>query len=543
MQARHPESAHPHSIPRRPTALVWLAVLAVLLPAVLGLWLVVRIEQAAYLRLGEARLALGRSAVAQVTDALQSARLTIESATRRPGLKRWTLDRDAEQATAVLRNLLEGPVPFAAVVIVDAEGAVFARHPPDAAAPTIEPSGSVTVEDVHHLLIAAPVADQGGQPAATLYGRLPLTSVLDDREAMRFGETGAVSLVTHDGWVVASADAQRAGRQLQAGPLRELLARGGQGVVDYHAAALARREFSALVAVPGLPLAVLVSQAFDEAFLPSARLRTALLLVGATQLVILLGIAWLGLRSLLAYEQALRDNAARLASANAELEAFSYTVAHDLRAPLRAVDGYAHMLEEDHGATLDAGARRYITTIRDNATRMGRLIDDLLALSRIGRQPLDIAALETEAMVAELLDEVRASNPAAERCRFDVGPLPVVAADRQLLRQVWFNLLDNAVKYSAKAKEPVVSVRAERAAGEVRFEVADNGVGFDMAYYPKLFGVFQRLHHDEEFEGTGVGLAIVARIVARHGGRVWAEASPGAGARFHFTLPHGGTPA
>jgi signal transduction histidine kinase len=225
-----------------------------------------------------------------------------------------------------------------------------------------------------------------------------------------------------------------------------------------------------------------------------------------------------------------------LEATNKELEAFSYSVSHDLRAPLRAVDGYARMLEEDYGEVLDAEGRRLLGVVRDSSLRMGRLIDDLLAFSRLSRQEPARRPVDMNAMVAEVFDELRGES----RARLEAAPLPAAAADRALIRQVWLNLIGNALKYSSKREQPVVRVGTNTDGPMVVYWVRDNGVGFDPRYARKLFGVFQRLHRADEFPGTGVGLAIVQRVVARHGGRVWAESTLGEGACFFFSLPREG---
>jgi signal transduction histidine kinase len=222
---------------------------------------------------------------------------------------------------------------------------------------------------------------------------------------------------------------------------------------------------------------------------------------------------------------------AKVRERTAELESFSYSVSHDLRAPLRAIDGYARMLEEDYAGRLDDEARRLLGVVRGNAIRMGQLIDDLLTFSRLGRQEAVSALVDMTQLAREAADELRGERPV------QALPLPAVKGDRALLKQVWLNLIGNALKYSAKTPQARVEIGTREEARENVYWVRDNGVGFDMRYAGKLFGVFQRLHRSEEFEGTGVGLAIVQRIVARHGGRVWAEAKPGEGACFWFSLP------
>ncbi|MEA3133251.1 MAG: hypothetical protein QOG17_1097 [Gammaproteobacteria bacterium] len=237
-----------------------------------------------------------------------------------------------------------------------------------------------------------------------------------------------------------------------------------------------------------------------------------------------------------ALNSALEAKAEQLTSTNRELESFSYSVSHDLRAPLRAIDGFALMIEEDCGRQLDAEGRRYLAVIRDNGKRMGALIDDLLAFSRLGRMPVVSHEINVESLVREVVDE--AANGHGEAApRIEIGRLPPTLGDRGLLRQVWVNLISNAIKYSSKAARPCIEVSGQQNASENLYSIRDNGVGFDMGYADKLFGVFQRLHRADEFGGTGVGLAIVHRIVTRHGGRVWAEGKVNDGAVFSFSLP------
>ena len=222
-----------------------------------------------------------------------------------------------------------------------------------------------------------------------------------------------------------------------------------------------------------------------------------------------------------------------LEATNKELESFSYSVSHDLRAPLRAVDGYARMLEEDYQDRLDAEGLRLLGVVREASTRMGRLIDDLLGFSRLGRQELTTRRIDMAALVAEVIGEVKGDSRAA----IEIGALPPALADRPTMKQVWVNLIGNALKYSGKREAPLVQIGGKAEGGALVYWVRDNGAGFDMRYAQKLFGVFQRLHRTDEFPGTGVGLAIVQRVVVRHGGRIWAEGKPGEGACFYFSLP------
>jgi signal transduction histidine kinase len=230
-----------------------------------------------------------------------------------------------------------------------------------------------------------------------------------------------------------------------------------------------------------------------------------------------------------------------LEAANKELEAFSYSVSHDLRAPLRAVDGYARMLEEDYGNRLDAEGARLLRAVRMHGQRMAQLIDDLLAFSRLGRAAMRTHSVEMNTLVDQVVHELHPDTE-GRRVEFVIGSLGSVEVDPALFKQALTNLLSNAIKFTCDVDPAVIEVGCEEQSGagsSVVYFVKDNGAGFDMKYYEKLFGVFQRLHSSAEFPGTGVGLAIVQRVINRHGGRVWAEATPGKGASFFFTLRRG----
>ncbi len=239
-------------------------------------------------------------------------------------------------------------------------------------------------------------------------------------------------------------------------------------------------------------------------------------------------------------EQRVIARTAELAAANKELESFTYSVSHDLRAPLRHINGFAQMLEEEFGEKLATEARRLLSRIRFGAQNMGQLVDDLLRLARVGRQELLRRRTPLNELVNQVIAELRSEHQGRE-VEWRVAPLPAVSCDPGLVKQVYTNLLSNAVKYTRTRSNAVIEVGVENRDGVDVLFVKDNGVGFDMKYAEKLFGVFQRLHRPDEFEGTGVGLAIVQRIVNKHGGRIWVAASPGAGACFTFTLAE--TPA
>jgi light-regulated signal transduction histidine kinase (bacteriophytochrome) len=226
---------------------------------------------------------------------------------------------------------------------------------------------------------------------------------------------------------------------------------------------------------------------------------------------------------------------AELASANHELEAFTYSVSHDLRAPLRHVDAFAQILDEEYGASAPDQARHYLARIRKGAQNMGRLVDDLLNLSRVGRAGVKHESVDLNQLIAEVRVEMRPETD-GRQIEWRVASLPPALGDAGLIKQVFANLISNAVKYTRPRQAAVIEIDREQVEGAPAIFIRDNGVGFDMKYAGKLFGVFQRLHREEEFEGTGVGLATVRRIVQLDGGRIWAQAELDKGATFHFTL-------
>ena len=242
-----------------------------------------------------------------------------------------------------------------------------------------------------------------------------------------------------------------------------------------------------------------------------------------------------------ALEERVVRRTAELEASNRELEAFSYSVSHDLRAPLRAVEGFSAMVVNRYAGSLDGEGRRLLGVVRKNAQRMDLLIEDLLAFSRMGRKEMRVGRLDMAALARAAFEEV-VDAEGRGRVTFRVGNLPDAAGDPALIRQVWINLLSNAVKFSSRGERAVVEVDGALEGDRAAYFVRDDGVGFDMAHAEKLFGVFQRLHGMTEFEGTGVGLALVQRIVQRHGGRVWATGKVGQGATFSFELPAAGGP-
>jgi signal transduction histidine kinase/DNA-binding response OmpR family regulator len=234
-------------------------------------------------------------------------------------------------------------------------------------------------------------------------------------------------------------------------------------------------------------------------------------------------------------EQRIQERTAQLQQANAELEAFGNAVSHDLRASLRELNGYSSMLLEKEAGALSETGKRYLQTCMNSAQRMGHMVDGLLAFARFGRQSLNIAPVDMLALVREAWE--RDLQPGEPLAQLRLGELPTAVGDRSLLCEVWANLISNARKFSANNPHPVILIEGKALAHDLQYSIQDNGVGFDMAHAPKLFRVFERLRASPEFEGSGAGLAIVERIVRRHGGRAWAESEPGKGATFFFTLP------
>jgi len=235
-------------------------------------------------------------------------------------------------------------------------------------------------------------------------------------------------------------------------------------------------------------------------------------------------------------EEKIQERTKQLEASNKDLEAFSYSVSHDLRAPLRAIDGFSQMLKDGYAKKLDKNGKGIIDTIRGSTKKMSTLIDDILAFSRLGRQAITLEYIDMSALVKEVYAELLVANP-NRNITFTCEKLPHAKGDRALLRQVWVNFLSNAVKYTKKKEKAVISVQSTSDKDTTIYSVKDNGAGFDMKYVGKLFGVFQRLHSSSDFEGTGIGLSIVARIIEKHNGKVWAEGVVDQGSIFSFSLP------
>ena len=235
-------------------------------------------------------------------------------------------------------------------------------------------------------------------------------------------------------------------------------------------------------------------------------------------------------------EQRVIERTAQLESANKELESFSYSVSHDLRAPLRSINGFARILTEDYGSRLDDEGRKLLAVVINNANRMGELIENLLSFSQLGRQEISTSRIDMGGMAQFVYDELSSAKE-KEEINFHIQPLPDAMGDPSMVRQIWVNLIGNAIKFSSRSERREIEIGTLSENDETIYYVRDTGAGFDMSYADKLFGVFQRLHTLNEFEGTGVGLAIVHRVISRHNGRIWAESTLNQGSCFYFTLP------
>jgi signal transduction histidine kinase len=358
----------------------------------------------------------------------------------------------------------------------------------------------------------------------------------------------------------ASADERAMSEELEAQLIAELLGASEQMVSDLSRLARASdarlgqvQRTGALLALCLIAIvgAVVTANAVltqRSILRPLAQLRQATARVGAGELDFRAGIATANeigdlsrsfdamARHLAEREQALRERTVQLETVNKELESFSYSVSHDLRVPLRAVDGFSHMLETRHGERLDGDAKRLIGIVRSNTQKMARLIDDILAFSRMGRKELVREEFDMTALARAAAEEL-APMRAGRDLRLRIGELPRAQGDPAMLRQVWTNLIGNAFKFTRPKPCATVEIGSYRDGDEDVYFVKDDGAGFDMEYAHKLFGVFQRLHAVDEFDGTGIGLAIVKRIVTRHGGRVWAEGKVNSGATIYFALP------
>jgi signal transduction histidine kinase len=401
--------------------------------------------------------------------------------------------------------------------------------------------------------VAAPIRAPGGAVAGILILQVRLDRFFEWARMIEIGPGGFVYFVDSQGRAAfhSKFEASKGILDYSALSVVQKVLRGDQGVEIAYDPFERETVVFAYAPIAEYRWGVVAQQPTRTAFAAKEQpLRLLLIAYGLTAMFAVLAI-FLGTRIVLErrrgdegrrqraeLERRVKERTAQLEATNKELESFTYSVSHDLRAPLRAIDGFARILEDDHGDQLDHEARRLLGVVRDSSRKMGQLIDDLLAFSRLGRKPLQAALIDMKRLAEKALEEARG---AAERppVQATVGALPPAQGDASLVQQVWANLISNAMKFSSGRDEPVIEISGRSDGDYNVYCVKDNGAGFDMRYYDKLFGVFQRLHDPAEFPGTGVGLAIVQRVVAKHGGRAWAESKPGEGAVFYFTLPAG----
>jgi len=403
--------------------------------------------------------------------------------------------------------------------------------------------------------VAAPIRNTAGDVAGILMLQVRVESLLEWVKAIDIGPEGFVYVIDSKGQVAFHSKKPGQGEivDLSAAPIVQSLRRGEHGVQIGFDRLEGEDQISAYAPVSGYGWGVITQQPTRASLGLEAKDDQLQLLLTAYGLFLLLCASAIYFAARIAVERRqagedrrmkaelerrVAERTAQLEAANKELESFSYSVSHDLRSPLRAIDGFSRILQEDHHDKLSDEGRRLLGVIRDSSQKMGQLIDDLLAFSRLGRQSLSAAEIDMKRMVEDVLKELHVAGE--RRSKLVLNALPPARGDAVLVKQAWANLLGNAIKFSSKREQPVIEVSGHENGTESVYCVKDNGAGFDMQYYHKLFGVFQRLHRTEEFAGTGVGLAIVQRVVSRHGGRVWAEGKVGEGAAFYFSLPRGG---
>ena len=413
--------------------------------------------------------------------------------------------RNPEDAGQILAALKTDPRMIAAA-LYDQEGRLFATYPTSVPPGTVpRASGPIGHRfEKSDLVVSQPVAEEG-QPLGTLYLKSDLKE-LDDRLRV---DAMVVLLAVLGSIGVAFAFSTWLQRRI-AQPILTL-ANVARNVSEH-------KDYSLRAKGAGDDEVGVLAGAFDEMLSEIQQRDKEIRQLNAD------------------LERRVNARTAELEAANKELEAFSYSVSHDLRAPLRHIDGFVELLGKHAGPSLDEKGRRHLATISTAAQRMGALIDDLLVFSRMGRTEMRKTSVDLAALTEEVVQELKAD--AGNRCvEWKLGKLPTVQGDPSMLRLVLVNLLANALKYSGPKKAARIEVEAQSQNGELIVSVRDNGVGFDPTYTHKLFGVFQRLHTSDEFEGTGIGLANVRRIVSRHGGRTWADGTINEGATFYFSLP------
>lgn len=403
---------------------------------------------------------------------------------------------------------------------------------------------------IHVFAVAVPIKGLDGRIAGILVLQVSLSTFFEWTRHVDTGSEGSLYVVDRNGTVAFHPDYET---QLQlvdfsGSPAVRRLLQGRTGVETLPGENPQEDMVVAYGPMPNHGWGLMVMEPEKAVFAAKNALFRRILISDALVILLVFSALWMAYRIKGQRIQAELDREAKarlenevarrtqaLEEANRELESFGYSVSHDLRAPLRAIDGFSEVLEEDCAEHLDEYGKHKLSRIRENAHRMGMLIDDILRFSRLGRTAVIPGKVDINALVREIIADLQ-STTGTDSVHFTVHSLPEAWCDRALMHQVWENLLSNAVKFTGHRQERRVEVGAFEEAGETVYYVKDNGSGFDMEYYDKLFGVFQRLHGMEEFPGTGVGLAIVRRVVTSHGGRIWAQAVVDQGASFFFTL-------
>lgn len=412
---------------------------------------------------------------------------------------------DADNANEIL-NALRAEKHIISACIYNKDGKLFSHYPADGPThvfPAVPQRESYQFEDAY--LVGFQPIMQGGKKLGTLY-------LKSDMKAM-YDRLRLYGLITLTVVIVSIVLAYMLSKILQRGISKpvQLLAETAQAISS-------KKDYSVRAIKITDDELGLLTDAFNQ-MLNQIQLQTTEIVTFNQQL-----------------EQMVKDRTQELEAANKEMESFTYSVSHDLRAPLRGIHSYTKILEEDYSSAIDGEGKKIIEVIIRNSRKMGQLIDDLLAFARLGRKEINSHDVDMDALVRSVVEELLQSTD-RNKIEINIQHLLPASGDQSLIKQVWVNLISNAIKYSGKKEKAIIEIGSYPKGDMNVYYVRDNGVGFEMQYYNKLFGVFQRLHSQEEFEGTGVGLAITQRVVQKHKGEIWADSRVNEGATFQFTLP------